>query len=314
MERDLDNAIRENDYITDETANRLKAVVTELDHCGVSTSFLNSKVEKLAWFVGGDPAKIRNLQSKLNDLGVGQSLKVDGVYGAKTKAAIDRLIDKTPDFLKDPNKLRAFAVAMEAVAAVGVASISKRELDYAIKKGWQLLWNTIWDLGAECYLRPKGYDVAAMLLQHSLQRSPSDLHFSQSHWVTQKIMQSRGFKDAFTELERNIKGNPDIFSAPEKINLNFQNSGDTDLYYGIGKCEIKCAYTKSPSSIRIKFTIDDKYNFDEIRTIQRDVEQSVVFEFGLGNLANDLGFLSQVTDVISVYHVYVLFEKTIDLR
>ena len=101
---------------------------------------------------------------------------------------------------------------------------------------------------------------------------------------------------------------------PETIGINFQTSGDTDLYYGIGKCEIKCAYTKSPSSIRIKFTIDDKYNFDEIRTIQRDVEQSVVFEFGLGNLANDLGLLSQVTDVISVYHVYVSFEKTINLR
>ena len=89
---------------------------------------------------------------------------------------------------------------------------------------------------------------------------------------------------------------------------------ERDLYYGIGKCEIKCAYTKTPSSIRIKFTIDNKYNFDEIRTIQRDVEQSVVFKFGLGNLANDLGLLSQATDVISVYHVYVSFEKTIDLR
>jgi len=82
--RDLDNAIRENDYVTDETADKLKSVVSELEHCGVSTSGLVGKIEKLAWFVGGNPARIRELQKKLNGLGVGQHLKEDGVYGEKT--------------------------------------------------------------------------------------------------------------------------------------------------------------------------------------------------------------------------------------
>ena len=87
LERDLDNAIRENDYVTDETADKLKAVVSELDHCGVSTGSLESKIDKLAWFVGGDPAKIKQLQRALNDLGVGQRLEEDGVYGKKTQNA-----------------------------------------------------------------------------------------------------------------------------------------------------------------------------------------------------------------------------------
>lgn len=312
--RDLDNAIRENDYITDDTANKLKAVVSELDHCGVSTGSLNSKIEKLAWFVGGDPSKIRNLQRALNDLGVGQSLKEDGVYGEKTKTAIERLIDKTPDFLKDPNKLRFFSVAVDAIAAVGVASILKSELDYAIKKEWRLLWNIIWDLGAECYLRPKGYDVAALLLQHSLQSSPSDLHFPESHMVTQKVIATERFKNIFSHMEEKIQEDPETYAVDGSVDIDFQGSGgDTDLYYGIGKCKLKYTCTKYLSAVRVKFSLEDKYDFDHIRTVQIDMEQSVNFEFGLGNLANDFGLLSQKTGVISPYHIYVEFYKTIEL-
>lgn len=88
LERDLDDASRENYYITDETARKLKDVVSELSRCGVSTFSLESKIEKLAWFVGGDSAKILRLQRDLNELGFGR-LTEDGVYGKKTLQALD---------------------------------------------------------------------------------------------------------------------------------------------------------------------------------------------------------------------------------
>ena len=75
---------RENNYITDDTAKNLKSAVSELERSGISTGSASSKIEKLAWFVGGDPAKIRQLQNKLNQLGVGEHLTEDGVYGKKT--------------------------------------------------------------------------------------------------------------------------------------------------------------------------------------------------------------------------------------
>lgn len=85
------------------------------------------------------------------------------------------------------------------------------------------------------------------------------------------------------------------------------------MYYGIGKCKLKYTCTKCLSAVRVKFSLEDKYDFDHIRTIQIDMEQSVNFEFGLGNLANDFGLLSQKTGVISPYHIYVEFYKTIEL-
>lgn len=69
----------ENNYITDETAHRLREAVSELGHCGINTGLADSTIDRLAWFVGGDANKIRQLQQKLNELGLGERLEEDGV-------------------------------------------------------------------------------------------------------------------------------------------------------------------------------------------------------------------------------------------
>ena len=74
-----------NNYITDDTARNLCAAVSELERCGISTGISDSSIAQLAWFVGGDPAKILQMQRALNDLGIGQRLAEDGVYGEKGK-------------------------------------------------------------------------------------------------------------------------------------------------------------------------------------------------------------------------------------
>lgn len=94
LERDLERNERENNYITDETVKNLKSDVSELERCGISTGSASSKIEKLAWFVGGDPAKIRQLQNKLNQLGIGEHLTEDGVYGKKTLEAWEKFLSR----------------------------------------------------------------------------------------------------------------------------------------------------------------------------------------------------------------------------
>lgn len=93
MEQDLLRNERENNYITDETASILKKAGQDLSRCGVTIS-IDSTVDKLAWFVGGDPAKIRKLQSKLNEMHVGEHLTEDGVYGVKTLRAWESFLNR----------------------------------------------------------------------------------------------------------------------------------------------------------------------------------------------------------------------------
>ena len=84
LQRDLARNERENNYITDETARKLRDAANELGRCGVSVGFADSSIERLNWFVGGDANKIRQLQQKLNELALGERLEEDGVYGEKT--------------------------------------------------------------------------------------------------------------------------------------------------------------------------------------------------------------------------------------
>ena len=89
LQRDLARNERENNYITDETARKLRDAASELGRCGVSVGFADSSIDRLAWFVGGDPNSIRRLQSKLNELRVGEHLTEDGVYGKKTDKVVE---------------------------------------------------------------------------------------------------------------------------------------------------------------------------------------------------------------------------------
>lgn len=93
LEEDLYRNNRENNYITDETASILKKVGRDLSNCGVSIS-IDSAVDELAWFVGGDSEKIRKLQSKLNEMHIGEHLKEDGVYGVKTLYAWENFLNR----------------------------------------------------------------------------------------------------------------------------------------------------------------------------------------------------------------------------
>lgn len=94
IQHNLEEALRSNWYMRDENAEHMREAIRNLERCGVSTFSLSGIADKLAWYVGGDGYKIRQLQQKLNELGVTDHLTEDGVYGKKTHNAWLDFLDK----------------------------------------------------------------------------------------------------------------------------------------------------------------------------------------------------------------------------
>lgn len=130
LERDFGRSERENNYIIDDTAKNLKSAVSELERCGISTGSTGSKIEKPAWFVNGDPAEIRQLQSKLNQLGIGEHLAEDGVYGKKTMTALETYI-------------KTFGMGSLPVAGVMNPQLGKKTLSTAASIGGSWAGSTL---------------------------------------------------------------------------------------------------------------------------------------------------------------------------
>ena len=94
---DLYTAKTNNDFVKDENGIFFKKPIFELEKCGIKCYDLCSKMDDFMWYVGGDPAKIKELQCKLNSLGIsGQNgrLKEDGVYGKETLSAWNKFFEK----------------------------------------------------------------------------------------------------------------------------------------------------------------------------------------------------------------------------
>ena len=324
LEHDLDDAAKQNDYITDETAAKLKSVLDDLSACGVNVGFIHQKIDKLAWFVGGDAGKILKVQQLLNSTGLVSNLTEDGVYGKKTQFAEEHIVDQFREHLEEMLLNEAvvkyitqrislnlsFAVAKPSTPSLDVVE----NLTKVLFDNRRSIQRLIWKLGSEHYLCSRGYDAAAFMLEHSLEDSPSDLHLFQTHWITQKVMQSQSFAEAYQKLERDIQKDPDRYAVHGKLQLDFQKkAGDRDLYLGIGKCAVAYTCARTSSKVIVSCEIVDRYNFEELRSFEGDIKNFIVFHSSIGNLANDFGFLSQADGVISPYTTYINFQKVIEL-
>lgn len=312
LERDLDDASRENYYITDETARKLKDAVSELSRCGVSTFSLESKIEKLAWFVGGDSAKILRLQRDLNELGFGR-LTEDGVYGKKTEnalyALLERLHNKAEDYLASRSNLEL----LDRIAwACNASPFPASSIAAALLQNRKSIQRMIWKTGADLYLRKRGCDISASFLEHALETSPSNLYFSNWSREAMAVKNSPDVQEKINELTLKIYRDSYNEDISGDFSVNFETHGPRDLFLSIGNVRITYQCMQRYGDMLISFELSDTYDFSEIRTIYVDTAES---EFGLnlsvGTLANDAGLLSQADGVLTPFSFTISFEVSV---
>ncbi len=172
----------------------------------------------------------------------------------------------------------------------------------------------IWLLGIDHYLKPKGCDIAAELLFHSLKRFPGDIKWEDSSEAAQKFKNLDKFRKGIKEdllIKTSHHRSQASFSG--KVPLILSGSDDLDLYYSFGKIDIYYdASYKQEMGWVFQCHAKDTYDFG----FDKEIPYKEVFSKGLtqmigenkGRIANNLGFMSQTDRVITNYDVTIDFE------
>lgn len=148
IKSDLYRGKTNNDFVKDENGIFFKKAIFELEKCSIKCYDLCNKIDDFMWYVGGNAAKIKELQCKLNSLGIsGQNgrLKEDGVYGRETLSAWNKFL----------NNLERGVVP--TLAWVDTLKTKRTHISIgATKTGEKLGLNNTFNLGDHRYIRFDG--------------------------------------------------------------------------------------------------------------------------------------------------------------
>ena len=304
LERDLDAADRSGDYITESTKTQLKAAVAELSRCGVSTHRLNDKIDKLAWFVGGDKDKIKELQHLLNEQ-LGGHIEEDGVYGQETKTAEKILADRISnanEYLKNSENLKNLDLLCKLYLTWPTYENIVKAAILANRKEIQ---RAIWLFLAVPALRLAGLELTAEFLAHAAERNPSDLRYSQSSPQAKLIKESIAVQNGIAAELSKIRESEAV-TGEGAFEANFYDSGEKDFLLSVGTSMVHYSYCKADERITFSCVLSDDYNFDALRIIAAE-DGNVALRFSIPNLANDIGLLSQADGALKKYHYTMAF-------
>ena len=164
----------------------------------------------------------------------------------------------------------------------------------------------VWKAGSEFYLRPKGWDISADMLEHSLQEKPKDVVFYEDSDVVKQIKNNSGFITHLDEVVYKKENN--IPLTEEDKQHNFEASDNQDLYYSIHGChfDIDNISYNEDGTRDISVHISDNYDYTKIWT-SMDGKEFSPSRISLGTIANDMGTITSKIDAINPYKVDIYF-------
>ena len=167
------------------------------------------------------------------------------------------------------------------------------------------VFRAIWKGGSELYLRPKGYNVSADMLEHSLQEKPKDVVFYEDSDVVKKIKEDNNFIEHLDDVVNKIENNIPLVEDKDK----HHDFNDEDLFYSIHGCKMDVDDIKynSDGTKDISVHLHDTYDYTKIWTAMDGDEFAPFKKISLGSIANDAGTISSKLDAINSYEVDIYF-------
>jgi RHS repeat-associated protein len=149
----------------------------------------------------------------------------------------------------------------------------------------------------------RGWNVAALLMRHSLEPSPSDMEFGEGSIVSSKIKASPEFRQIIDGLIAQQKETYMYYDSSAGISYK-----TGDLFAGIGHATVyyKGSICKTKKGVRVDLdiTVKDKYDFHFLTDYNKASLDGV-----LATIANNMAWSDQYFDVISVYSWVAKFKE-----
>jgi len=172
-------------------------------------------------------------------------------------------------------------------------------LKNAFKAMQFMFWQTVIEVGRTGF----DYKISAMLLQHSLEKNPKDLTFTNGI-IVDTIKNDTDFKMIIRNAIKEQDRDDTSFSITKKAVFN-----NNDLYYSIHGATITIKGDKVNDKWNLKILVEDKYDYTDFKefsdyyndggTLKRSLFSSTIY---------NLAYFSVKFKVIKPYHIKVDFE------
>jgi hypothetical protein len=153
----------------------------------------------------------------------------------------------------------------------------------------------MWEIVIDKELKPMGYDAAAMLLSHSLQDNPSDLHIPPSHFISKEIAASAEYKAAKKQILDSLSPRTSVKGS---VTVAF-DEGDLFAAFHLATMDYTASKDKDGRVTSFHATIKDKFDFDlQVRRYYRAHGKK-----WLAVVANNMAWSDQFFGVIHNYDI-----------
>ena len=238
-----------------------------------------------------------NKVSKFEDLKTSGKIKLKQAYDLYKK--VEKFQNRINEFKKG-NVIDEESIKLLIANCSFVFNMGKNKSQYeknVFKAMQYAFWQTVIEVGGRYF----NYELAAELLQHSLEKEPTDFIIKDEE-IIDLIIKDENFKNKINEIIANHKTDKEFYIPVGQDYIVFENS---DLYFAIHNANIEMkAKQDDNSNWNIDITLSDTFDFTKWKTpLDYYFDANNIPKSILSSTLYNLAFISQKLGVIKEYEV-----------